>query len=38
MDQNEMAKYPPPDLTIEHIAMLLNYDLRALVAAASSIA
>jgi hypothetical protein len=36
-DQNEVAKYPPPDLAIEHIAMLLNYDPSALVAAASSI-
>jgi FMN phosphatase YigB (HAD superfamily) len=35
-DQNEVAKYPPPDLTIERIAMLLSYDLPALVTAASS--
>jgi FMN phosphatase YigB (HAD superfamily) len=37
-DQSELAKYPRPDLTIERIAMLLNYDLPALVAAASSTA
>ena len=37
MDQNEVAKYPPPDLAIEHIATLLNYDLSSLVAAASSL-
>src|SRR5919201_5949392 len=37
-DQEEVAKYPPPDLTIERIAMLLNYDLPTLVAAASSTA
>jgi FMN phosphatase YigB (HAD superfamily) len=37
-DQKEVAKYPPPDLAIERIAMLLNYDLPTLVAAASSTA
>jgi FMN phosphatase YigB (HAD superfamily) len=37
-DQKEVAKYPPPDLTIERIAALLDYDLPALVAAASSTA
>ena len=36
-DQKELAKYPPPDLTIEHIGMLLNYDLPTLVGAASSV-
>jgi hypothetical protein len=36
-DQNEVAKYPPPDLAIEHIATLLNYDLPSLVAARSSL-
>jgi haloacid dehalogenase-like hydrolase len=36
MDEKEVAKYPPPDLAIERIAMLLNYDLPTLVAAASS--
>jgi FMN phosphatase YigB (HAD superfamily) len=35
-DQAEVAKYPPPDLAIERIAMLLDYDLPTLVAAASS--
>ena len=34
MDEKEVAKYPKPDLTIEHIAILLDYDLSALVSAA----
>jgi hypothetical protein len=34
MDETEVAKYPAPDLFIERIAMLLNYDLPALVTAA----
>jgi FMN phosphatase YigB (HAD superfamily) len=36
MDEKEMAKYRPPDLTIEHIAALLDYDLSTLISAASS--
>jgi FMN phosphatase YigB (HAD superfamily) len=36
MDAKEVAKYPAPDLTIEHIAMLLDYEVPALVTAASS--
>jgi FMN phosphatase YigB (HAD superfamily) len=35
-DKKELAKYPPPDLTIEQISKLLDYDLANLVAAASS--
>lgn len=35
-DEKEVAKYPPPDLAIESIAMLLNYDLQTLIGAASS--
>jgi hypothetical protein len=35
-DEKEVAKYPPPDVTIERVAMLLDYDLPALIAAASS--
>jgi len=38
MDRGEVAKYPPPDLAIERIAMLLNYDLPTLVKAATSTA
>ena len=34
MDEKEVAKYPKPDLSIEHIAILLDYDLSALVSAA----
>jgi FMN phosphatase YigB (HAD superfamily) len=37
MDEKEVAKYPPPDLTIDHIAKLLDYDLPTLKAAASSV-
>jgi FMN phosphatase YigB (HAD superfamily) len=37
MDENEVAKYRP-DLVIERIAMLLNYDLSTLIAATSSAA
>jgi hypothetical protein len=36
MDEKEVAKYPKPDLSIEHIAMLLDYELPAVVTAASS--
>jgi FMN phosphatase YigB (HAD superfamily) len=36
-DEKEVAKYPPPDVEIERIATLLDYDLPTLVAAASSI-
>jgi hypothetical protein len=36
MDEKEVAKYRPPDLVIERIAMLLDYDLPRLIAAASS--
>jgi FMN phosphatase YigB (HAD superfamily) len=36
MDEKEVAKYPAPDLSIEHVAMLLDYELSALVTAASS--
>jgi FMN phosphatase YigB (HAD superfamily) len=35
-DEKEVAKYPAPDVAIERVAMLLNYDLPALIAAASS--
>lgn len=35
MDEKEVAKYPAPDLTIEQIATLLDYELPALVTAAS---
>src|SRR5262249_5924229 len=35
-DQNELAKYPPPDIAIERVALLLNHDLPTLVAAASA--
>jgi hypothetical protein len=35
MDEKEVAKYPAPDLSIEHIAMLLEYELPALVTASS---
>jgi FMN phosphatase YigB (HAD superfamily) len=34
-DAKEVAKYPPPDVSIERIANLLDYDLPSLVAAAS---
>jgi len=34
MDEKEVAKYPRPDVVIEHIARLLDYDLPALVNAA----
>jgi FMN phosphatase YigB (HAD superfamily) len=34
MDEKEVAKYPKPDLSIEHIARLLNYDLPSLISAA----
>jgi hypothetical protein len=36
MDEKEVVKYRPPDLTIEHIAALLDYDLSTLISAASS--
>jgi FMN phosphatase YigB (HAD superfamily) len=36
MDEKEVAKHPAPDLSIEHIAMLLDYELPPLVTAASS--
>ena len=35
MDEKEVVKYRPPDLTIEHIAALLDYDLSTLISAAS---
>jgi FMN phosphatase YigB (HAD superfamily) len=35
-DEKEVAKYPAPDVAIERVAMLLNYDLPTLIAAASS--
>jgi hypothetical protein len=38
MDEKEVAKYRRPDLIIERIAMLLDYDLPTLIAAASSTA
>jgi FMN phosphatase YigB (HAD superfamily) len=38
MDEKDVAKYQPPDLTIERIAMLLDYDLPTLIAAGSSTA
>ena len=38
MDHKEVAKYRAPDLLIEHIAMLLDYDLPALVNAARLVA
>jgi FMN phosphatase YigB (HAD superfamily) len=34
MDEKKVAKYPRPDVVIEHIARLLDYDLPALVNAA----
>jgi hypothetical protein len=34
MDQKKVAKYRQPDITLEHVGMLLNYDLPALMAAA----
>jgi FMN phosphatase YigB (HAD superfamily) len=37
-DEKEVAKYPPPDVVIEHIAMLVDYDLPTLITAASSAA
>jgi FMN phosphatase YigB (HAD superfamily) len=33
MDQKEVAKYRQPDITLEHIGLLLNYDLPALMTA-----
>lgn len=36
LDQKEVAKYPPPDITIERIGALLDYDLTALLAAAKT--
>jgi FMN phosphatase YigB (HAD superfamily) len=36
MDEKELVKYGPPDLTIEHVAILLDHDLPTLIAAASS--
>jgi len=36
LDEKDVAKYPSPDLTIERIAMLLDYDLPTLIAAGSS--
>ena len=36
MDEKEVVKYQPPDLTIEHIGALLDYDLSTLISAASS--
>ena len=36
MDEKEVVKYRPPDLTIQHIAALLDYDLSTLISAASS--
>src|SRR5215472_16602130 len=35
-DQTELAKYPPPDLAIERIATVLDFDLTSLVTAASA--
>jgi FMN phosphatase YigB (HAD superfamily) len=35
-DEKEVAKYPAPDVAIERVAMLLDYDLSTLIAAASS--
>jgi FMN phosphatase YigB (HAD superfamily) len=35
-DEKEVAKYPPPDVTIERIATLLDFDLRTLVAPVSA--
>jgi hypothetical protein len=37
-DPKEVAKYPPADITLERIGMLLEYDLPALLAAAKSFA
>ncbi|MBV8771769.1 MAG: HAD family hydrolase [Deltaproteobacteria bacterium] len=37
-DLKEVAKYPPPDVSIERIANLLDYDLPTLVASASAAA
>jgi hypothetical protein len=36
LDRNEVAKYPVPDITIDRIGMLLDYDLPELVSAATS--
>jgi len=36
MDEKEVTKYRRPDVVIDHIAMLLDYDSAALIAAASS--
>jgi FMN phosphatase YigB (HAD superfamily) len=38
MDEKEAVKYRPPDLTIERIAALLDYDLSTLMSVASSAA
>ena len=35
-DEKEVAKYPAADVAIERVAMLLNYELPTLIAAASS--
>jgi hypothetical protein len=35
-DEKEVVKYRPPDLTVEHIAALLDYNLSALISVASS--
>ena len=35
-DEKEVVKYRPPDLTVEHIAALLDYNSSALISAASS--
>jgi FMN phosphatase YigB (HAD superfamily) len=37
-DQKEVVKYPSPDIVVERIAMLLDYDLPSLTIAASSAA
>jgi FMN phosphatase YigB (HAD superfamily) len=36
MDQKEVGKYPAPDLSIDHIGMLLDYELPTLVTVAAS--
>jgi hypothetical protein len=30
LDQDEVAKYPAPDVTIERVGALVDYDLKAL--------
>jgi hypothetical protein len=36
LDPNNLAAYPPADITVEHIGDLVNYDLSALLGAAKA--